>query len=109
MIVNVCPAATSKAPPDRFWQVLTASDRLGEWTDARVVSIDPPGPAQTGQHIHMRAPAFGMEFQVRIDVEKMDQNRRWIDFVAHLPFGVDNYEHLTLTETPGGGTLVRFN
>ena len=109
MIVNVCPAATSKAPPDRFWEVLTAPERLGEWTDARVVSIEPIGSAQQGQRIHMRAPAFGMEFPVRIDVGDMDPHRRWIDFLAHLPFGVDNHEHLTLTETPGGGTLVRFN
>jgi ligand-binding SRPBCC domain-containing protein len=109
VIVNVCPAATSTAPPDRFWAVLTESERLGEWTDARVVSVEPPGAAHPGQRIHMRAPAFGMEFRVRIDVGEMDPRHRWIDFVAHLPFGVDNHEHLTLTETPGGGTLVRFN
>lgn len=109
MIVNVCPAATSKAPPDRFWEVLTASERLGEWTDARIVSIEPPGLARPGQKIHMRAPAFGMEFAVTIDVGDMDPGHRWIDFLAHLPFGVDNHEHLTLTERPDGGTLVRFN
>lgn len=109
MIVNVCPAATSKAPPDRFWEVLTATDRLGEWTDARVVSITPPGPATPGQQIGMRAPGLGREWPVRIDVVDMDQHHRWIDFVAHLPFGVDNHEHLTMTETPDGGTLVRFN
>ena len=109
MIVNVCPAATSKAPPDRFWAVLTASERLGEWTDARVVAIAPPGPAQPGQQIDMRAPALGLEFRVRIDVGEMDPNHRWIDFVAHLPFGVVNVEHLTLAERSDGGTLVRFN
>lgn len=109
MIVNVCPAASSKAPPECFWDVLTAPERLGEWTDARVVSVEPPGPARPGQQIHMRAPAFGMEFPVRIEVGEMDPRRRWIDLVAHLPFGVVNFEHLTLTETPDGGTLVRFN
>jgi hypothetical protein len=35
VIVNVCPAATSTAPPDRFWAVLAESERLGEWTDAK--------------------------------------------------------------------------
>jgi ligand-binding SRPBCC domain-containing protein len=109
VIVNVCPAATSKAPPDRFWEVLTAPERLGEWTDARVVSIEPPGPARPRQRIHMRAPGFGLEFAVRIDVGEMDPDRRWIDFVVYLPFGVVNQEHLTLAGTPGGGTLVRFN
>jgi uncharacterized protein YndB with AHSA1/START domain len=109
VIVNVCPAATSKAPPERFWEVLTASERLGKWTDARVVSIEPPGRAQPGQQIHMRAPGLGMEFPVRIDVGEMDPKHGWIDFVAYLPFGVVNQEHLTLTPMPEGGTLVRFN
>jgi len=39
----------------------------------------------------------------------MDPQRRWIDLVVQLPFGVANHEHLTLTETAEGGTLVRFN
>ena len=33
----------------------------------------------------------------------------WIEWVARLPLGVENYQRTTLTETPGGGTLVRFN
>ena len=39
----------------------------------------------------------------------MDPQSRWIDFLVHLPFGVDNHEHVTLTDTEKGGTLVRFN
>jgi hypothetical protein len=42
-------------------------------------------------------------------VGEMDPQRRWIDLVAHLPFGADNHEHLTLTETSSRGTLIRFN
>ncbi len=109
MIVNVCPAAVTKAPPDAVWKVVEATDRLGEWADAAVVSVDPPGPAREGQVVHLAAPAFGRKWPVEIDVIGVDPNRRWIDLVAHLPFGVDNHEHLTLTETEDGGTLVRFN
>ncbi|TMG19175.1 MAG: hypothetical protein E6H99_11070 [Chloroflexi bacterium] len=29
--------------------------------------------------------------------------------VVHFPFGIDNHERVTLTETKEGGTLVRFN
>jgi hypothetical protein len=39
----------------------------------------------------------------------MDPERRWVDILVHLPFGIDNYEHLTLTPTEEGGTLIRFN
>ena len=109
MVVNVCPAATSKAPPERFWTILTATDRLGEWVDARFVSAEPPGPARPGQVVHLVAPSLGRQWPVRIDVVGMDPNRRWIDYLAYLPFGVANHEHLTLTETPEGGTFIRFN
>ena len=57
----------------------------------------------------MVAPAFGRDWPLTIDVRDLDPQHRWIDLVAHLPFGVDNHEHLTLTETKDGGTLVRFN
>ena len=109
MILNVRPAANSKAPPDRLWAVLTAVDRFGEWVDGRVVSARPPGTANPGQVIDMVTPEFGREWPVRIEVGKMDPQRRWIDFLVRLPFGVENHEHLTLTERPDGGTLVRFN
>lgn len=109
MIVNVCPAAVTSAPPDAVWRVIAEPDRFGEWTDARLVSVEPPGPAQAGQVVHMVAPALGRDWPLTIEVRDLDPQHRWIDLVAHLPFGVDNHEHLTLTETKDGGTLVRFN
>lgn len=109
LIVNVCPAATTTAPPDSVWSVIAATEHLGEWTDATVVCIKPPGPAHPGQVVSLLAPSFGMEFKVTIDVRDVDPEHRWIDLVAHLPFGIDNHEHLTLTTTPEGGTLLRFN
>ena len=109
MIVNVCPTATTKAPPDKVWEVVEATDRLGEWTDAAVLSVEPPGAAQPGQVIRMGGPALGRNWTFSIDVRDVDPQRRWIDLVVHLPFGIENYEHLTLTETREGGTLVRFN
>jgi ligand-binding SRPBCC domain-containing protein len=109
MVVNVCPAAVTAAPPERIWRVLTAPERFGEWTDAKFVSADPPGPVKPGQTIHLTASSLGRTWPVTIEVRDMDPQSRWIDLVAHLPFGVDNHEHLTLTETKEGGTLVRFN
>jgi hypothetical protein len=107
--LNVCPAATSKAPPNRFWRVLTEVDRYGDWVDARFVSADPDGPARPGQKLYFDAPALGRAWPVRIDLVGLDPGHRWIDMVAYLPFGIENHEHLTLTDTPDGGTLVRFN
>jgi uncharacterized protein YndB with AHSA1/START domain len=109
MIVNVCPAAVTSAPPDSVWRVLTAPERLGEWTDAIYLSSAPRGPAQPGQTIRLEAPSFGRRWPLTIEVHDMDPKRRWINFRVSLPFGVVNEEHITLTATEAGGTLVRFN
>ena len=109
MIVNVCPAAVTKAPAERLWRLIEATDRLGDWTDAAVVRVEPPGPAQKGQVIWMGGRALGRQWRFSIDVREVDPQHRWIDLVVHLPFGIENYEHLTLTETKEGGTLIRFN
>ena len=108
MILNVCPAATSKAPPDRFWDILTTPEAYGEWTDATFVSSRPAGPVKPGTVISMKA-WFGRDWPIILEVADLDPDRRWIDVIARLPFGIDNHEHLTLTGTKEGGTLVRFN
>jgi Activator of Hsp90 ATPase homolog 1-like protein len=109
MVVNVCPAAVTVASPARVWGVLTKPDRFGEWVDARFLRAEPPGPARAGQRIVMSAPSLGRRWPVTIDVESMDPQRRWIELLVRLPFGVTNQERVTLTETEAGGTLVRFN
>jgi polyketide cyclase/dehydrase/lipid transport protein len=109
VIVNVCPAATSEAPPDRIWSVMTAPERVGEWNDASYVKSEPPGPVQPGQVIYLTAPAFGRRWPLTFRIEGLDPGRRWADLLVKLPFGIENHEHITLTPTPEGGTLVRFN
>jgi ligand-binding SRPBCC domain-containing protein len=109
MVVNVCPAATTSAPPDRVWRVLTTPERFSEWNDASFVSAEPPGPVKRGQSIHFTTQAFGRTWPVTIEVRDMDPQSRWIDLHVQLPFGVVNQEHVTLTQMKEGGTLVRFN
>ena len=109
MIVNVCPAATTSAPPERVWSVLTTPHRFGEWLGASFVSSEPAGPVGPGQVIHLAAPSVGRKWAVRMDVRGMDPQHRWLDLVVHLPFGINNYERVTLADTPEGRTLVRFN
>src|SRR5580704_3939031 len=52
MIVNVCPAGVTSAPPDRIWRVLTTPERFSEWNDATFVSAEPPGSVKAGQVLH---------------------------------------------------------
>lgn len=110
MFVNVCPSGMTRAAPEIVWQIVTTPGRFGEWTDADFVSADPPGPARPGQVIHLGASGLGRVWPMTIEVGKMDTaSHRWIDLVARLPFQIRVDEHLTLTATPEGGTLVRFN
>ena len=109
MIINVCPAAVTKASPERVWDVITRLERGDEWLDAKVITVEPPGLLTAGQTVKLAAPSLGREFPVTMEVGDLDPQHRWIDLVVHLPFGIANHEHLTLTQTEDGGTLVRFN
>lgn len=108
-MVNVCPAAVTSASPERVWGVLTTPERFGEWQDATFVSASPPGPIQPGQVIKLSARSLGRRWPVTIEVRDLDPQRRWIELLVRLPFGIDNHEHVTLTEPKDGGTLVRLN
>jgi ligand-binding SRPBCC domain-containing protein len=109
MVVNVCPAAATTASPDAVWDIVTSPERFGEWAEADYVSSAPPGPITPGQSVHLSAKGLGRRWPVTIDVRNLDPQHRWIDLLVHLPFGVDNHNHITLTAGPDGGTLVRFN
>jgi uncharacterized protein YndB with AHSA1/START domain len=109
MVVNVCPAAVTSASPDRIWRVLTTPERFSEWNDATFVSAEPPGAVKPGQTLHFTAPSLGRKWPVTMEVRDMDPESRWIDLLVRLPLGIENHEHITLTQTKEGGTLVRFN
>jgi hypothetical protein len=85
------------------------SRALGEWLDATFVAASPPGPVKPGQIIYLSARSLGRSWPVSMDVVDVDPQSRWIDLLVRLPFGVENHERVTLSETKGGGTLVRFN
>jgi len=109
VIVNVCPAAVTSAPPERVWRVITTLERGEEWLDVKVVSAQPPGVMTPGQIIKLGGPVLGLNFYLTMEVGDMDPQRGWIDLLVRLPFGIDNHEHLTLSPTEKGGTLIRFN
>lgn len=109
MLVDICPAGVTTAAPDRVWEVLIAPERFGDWTDATYISADPAGPATPGQVVHLGARGLGRVWPLTIDIGQMDPERRWIDMIVRLPFEIRVDEHITLTPTPEGGTLVRFN
>ena len=108
VIVNVCPMQIANAPPDVVWEVLTDTERYGDWTDTEVVRVDPSGPASPGQHLDLATRALARRWTATIDIGRMDTDRRWIDMVART-FLFVNREHITLSPVDSGRTLVRFN
>ena len=88
---------------------MTSPERFDDWVDARFVSAEPSGPVRPGQVIKLSARSLGREWPVTIEVRELDPQHRWMDLLVHLPFRVDNHEHLTLTETKDGATLIRLN
>ncbi len=109
MTMNVCPARVTRAPAERVWELLTTPERFEEWQGAKLVSAVPPGRLSRGQHIALSAPFPARWLRFTFDIGDIDPNRQWIDPTARFPFGIVNHEHVTLTPTGDGGTLVRFN
>ena len=110
MIVNVCPSRIARATPEQVWRVLTTPERYGEWLqDAEVVEVRPPGSARPSQRIELSASWLGRHWSAVIEVGAIDPNRRWIELIAHLPFGIVNYEHVTVAELDDGRTRIGFN
>src|SRR5260370_6141277 len=46
MVVNVCPAAVTPAPPERVWRVVTTPPTPPRRNDAALRSARPPRPAE---------------------------------------------------------------
>ena len=97
----VCPADTVAAPPDVVWRLLTDPTSYDTWADARVESVDPPGRARGGQVVEMSSGAFGLRFNVRFDVERVDDTTRDLEFRGVFPLGIRLHEHITVRPVDG--------
>jgi Polyketide cyclase / dehydrase and lipid transport len=107
MRIDVCPATTVNARLDTVWGLLTDWPSFASWSGVELVGVDPPGPAAAGQHVALRAGAFGRSWAVTVDVLEVDAPAR-LAIDVRTPLGVVNHELVTLADTRRG-TLVRFN
>ncbi len=109
MVVNVCPAGVARATPERLWAIISNPARFGDWLDVTLSSAAPPGAVVAGRLYRFETRELGRTWPVDIEVTGVDPAHRWIDLRVRLPFGIVNDEHVTLSPTAGGDTLVRFN
>src|SRR6185295_12977265 len=92
-----CPIATVDAPIERVWELLANPGNYALWWDAETRSIEPPGPAQSGQRISARTRALGKDWPVHVLVERVDPDKRQLELTTQLPFGITVHNHIGCT------------
>jgi Polyketide cyclase / dehydrase and lipid transport len=108
MSFYTCPIATVHAPLDKVWCLLSDPSRYALWWDAETRSISPKGPAIAGQEILARTKALGMEWDVHILVEHVDETRHTLQLTTALPLGITVHNHITCTSLDEASCRVTF-
>jgi ligand-binding SRPBCC domain-containing protein len=94
MSMSTCPIATVDAPIEQVWQLLADPSNYGLWWDAKTSSIEPAGPATSGQRISARTRVFGRDWDVQVTVVSVDLRKRALDLTTQLPFGITVHNHI---------------
>jgi hypothetical protein len=112
MSLRVCPIATIDAPAERVGTLLAHPVRYAEWWDARTrYSIIPEGLAQPGQQILAWTTALGTRWDIHIFVQAVQAvapEKRHLDLLTRLPFGITVYNHITCARLDDQHTRVSF-
>jgi ligand-binding SRPBCC domain-containing protein len=108
MSISTCPIATVEAPVEQVWQLLADPHNYALWWDAETCSIEPSGPATSGQRISARTRALGKAWHVQITVASIDQDARVLDLTTRLPFGITVRNHIVCGTLDGERCRVSF-
>jgi hypothetical protein len=108
MSFNTCPVATVDASADQVWHLLADPARYALWWDAQTRLINPEGPAQPGQRIFAQTTALGRRWDFDIAVQAVAPEKRQIDLVTRLPWGITVNNHIACTPISEGQTRVSF-
>jgi hypothetical protein len=108
MSFSTCPIATIDAPVDRVWRLLADPVRYADWWDAQTRSIIPEGPAQPGQQIFAQTIALGTRWDVHISVQAVSPEKRQLDLLTRLPFGITVHNHIACATLDDQHTRVTF-
>jgi len=108
MSFSTCPIATVSAPVEQVWRLLADPSRYALWWDARTVSIIPEGPVHAGQQIFARTAALGKQWPVHVTVQAVASERRQLDLLTRLPFGIAVSNHIVCTPLDRQRTRVSF-
>ncbi len=109
MTFSTCPFATVSAPVDLVWGLLANPVQYDLWWEVRTRSILPEGPAQPGQHVFAQTSALGRQWDVlHLTVQSVEPEKRQLDLLTRLPFGISVYNHITCEPLDSEHTRVSF-
>jgi uncharacterized protein YndB with AHSA1/START domain len=101
--MDVCPTDVILAPAGRIWELVTAPQKLAQWTETTLVE----GPARAikgGDRLVLGAGIFRITFDV-LDIDP--PTRLTVD--VGLPLGVINHEQIQVAAIDAHSTRVTFN
>ena len=109
MSFSACPIATVNAPVDQVWQLLANPAQYDLWWEVRTRSIVPEGPAHPGQQVVGQASILGRRWDVvHLTVQAVDPEKRQIDLLTRMPFGISVHIHITCQPLDSEQTRVTY-
>ncbi len=108
MSISTCPIATVEAPAETVWRFLADPYNYALWWDAETRSIEPAGPAHSGQRISAQTRAWGKVWEVPIAIEGIDPDKRQLDLTTRLPFGITVHNHIVCAALNNSRCRVSF-
>jgi hypothetical protein len=90
-----CPTALVNAPIGRVWRLLTEPAGWGAFFDMRLIRIDPPGTAATGQLIQGESGPRLLHLRVTIEFTEINLAERKLGMHVRLPLGITVRENLS--------------
>jgi Polyketide cyclase / dehydrase and lipid transport len=107
MGLYVCPADIVAAPAETVWSLLSDPASYGDWADAHIDDVAPPGMVRRGQVVRMTARALGIPLRVRFDIDRVDPVAHELAFRATFPLGIRMQEQITVRAV-GEGSRVQY-
>jgi hypothetical protein len=107
--LSVCPTDVIKAPIEVVWRLLSTPARWGDFFDATILSVDPPGTATAGQRITLLSGHWPFRFRLVFKFAEVNTAEHSLRLEIRLPFGIVNHEHLTCTEVSEAECRVAYH
>jgi hypothetical protein len=108
MVYAVCPTDVVHAPIERVWSLLTDPAGWGDFWDARVLNVEPAGPATAGQRIQLSSGPWPARFRLTFTFIQVDPASHTLDLDIRLPFGVVNDERLVCSRIDDASCRVTY-